>query len=196
MTKSIPVLTTGISKVIGFLVPINLVTECSLLEVKDQPMATIVMNSCLDHLNGLLRWVLKSPFLLIDDSSLSNFYVNPYKLEKLPNLPIRFEEGSCYAYTSSDAMICSSKYYEGTSNAGRECYHTTDGKTYKPTGYLTVDHHQGKMVKLHAYREDTVMMIGGKNPSCYMETHSNGEWIVTRSCPIGSVVGFRKVFSD
>jgi len=66
MIKSIPVPATGISKVIGFLVPINLVTECSLLEVKDQPMATIVMNSCLDHLNGLLRWVPKSLFLIIE----------------------------------------------------------------------------------------------------------------------------------
>ena len=125
--------------------------------------------------------------------------MNPFKLEKLPNLPIRFEEGSCYAYTSSDAMICSSKYYEGSSNAGRECYHTTDGKTYKPTGYLTMDHHQGKMVKLNMYGEETVMMIGGKNPSCYMEVHSknNGdEWRIQQYCPIGSVVGFRKVFHD
>ena len=147
-------------------------------------MATIATNSYLHHLNGLPRWVQNFWFF---------FGVNLYQLEKLPNLPIRFEEGSCYAYTSSDAMICSSKYYEGTSNAGRECYHTTDGKTYNPTGYLTMDHHQGKMVKLNLYGTDTVMMIGGKNPSCYMENYIDGKWNIQQYCPIGGVVGFRKV---
>merc|ERR1719312_872386 len=66
------------------------------------------------------------------------------KLERLPNLPIRFEEGTCHGYSPSDGIICSSKYYQGTSNAGRECYHTTDGRTYKPTGYLQNDHNQGR----------------------------------------------------
>jgi len=85
------------------------------------------------------------------------------KLERLPNLPIRFEEGTCHGYTPSDGIICSSKYYQGTSNAGRECYHTTDGRTYKPTGYLQNDHHQGRMVKIPLYSgEDSVLMIGGK----------------------------------
>ena len=130
-------------------------------------------------------------------SWIESKYVNRYKLEKLPNLPIRFEEGSCYAYTSSDAMICSSKYYEGTSNAGRECYHTTDGKSYKPTGYLQFDHHQGKMVRVPQYSgEDSVMMIGGKNPECRMEEYNvngNGAWLMRQYCGIGGVVGFRKV---
>ena len=131
-------------------------------------------------------------------SWIESKYVNRYKLEKLPNLPIRFEEGSCYAYTSSDAMICSSKYYEGTSNAGRECYHTTDGKSYKPTGYLQSDHHRGKMVRVPQYSgENSVMMIGGQNPSCTMEEYNtgNGTWLRRQNCGIGGVVGFRKVFS-
>ena len=123
--------------------------------------------------------------------------MNPYKLEKLPNLPIRFEQGSCYAYSPSDAMICSSKYYEGTSNAGRECYHTTDGKTYKPVGYLESNHRQGKMVRVPlSASEDSVMMIGGENSSCYMEeynTRGDGQWLIRKNCGIGGVIGFRKV---
>ena len=197
MTKSIPVLPTGISKAIGFHVPFNLVTECSLLEVRDQHMATIATNSCLHHLNGLQRLVQKSPInnrLLFIEKLLIYDFENYLKLEKLPNLPIRFEEGSCYAYTSTDAMICSSKYYQGTSNAGRECYHTTDGKTYNPTGYLQYDHHRGKMVKAPLYSgEDSVLMIGGINSSCTIEEYSNGGWNRKSHCAVGGVVGFRKV---
>jgi hypothetical protein len=110
------------------------------------------------------------------------------KLEKLPNLPIRFEEGSCYAYTSSDAMICSSNSY-----GGKECYHTSDGKTYTQTGYLKNDHQQGKMVKVPVFGKDSVMMIGGKNPSCYMEEYSNGEWNIRQHCAQGGVVGFSAI---
>lgn len=123
--------------------------------------------------------------------------MNRYKLERLPNLPIRFEEGTCHGYTPTDGIICSSTYYQGTSNAGRECYHTTDGRTYKPTGYLQNDHHQGRMVKVPLYSgEDSVLMIGGKNPSCTIEEYSNGEWSRRSHCNIGGVVGFRKGFSS
>ena len=92
-------------------------------------------------------------------------------------------------------MICSSKYYEGTSNAGRECYHTTDGKTYNPVGYLTTNHRQGKMVKVPISASHTVMMIGGEDATCTMEEYntSSGEWLVRKNCGIGGVIGFRKV---
>ena len=113
-------------------------------------------------------------------------------MERLPNLPIRFEEGSCHAYTSSNALICSSKYYEGTSNAGKECYHTNDGITYKSAGYLTTNHQQGKMV---GYGNGQVMMVGGKDyPTCTMEEYlQNGSWLVRSGCDFPGVVGFRQV---
>lgn len=93
-------------------------------------------------------------------------------------------------------MICSSRYYEGTSNVGRECFYTSDGITYKPTGYLMMDHRQGKMVKSNM-PSNTVMMIGGFNPSWYMEeyNYTNDEWFIRKNnVPLGGVVGFREVF--
>ena len=106
------------------------------------------------------------------------------------------EEPSCYAYTSTDAMVCSSKYYDGTSNAGRECYHTNDGITYKSTGYLTRGHTRGKMVKAPVYGKDSVLMVGGLNSgSGALEEYSDGKWNLRTVLLEDGLVGFRKGFN-
>ena len=103
------------------------------------------------------------------------------------------EEPSCYAYTSTDAMVCSSKYYDGTSNAGRECYHTNDGITYKPTGYLNRGHTRGKMVKAPVSGVNSVLMVGGLNSgSGTLEEYSNGQWNIRQHFLEDGICGFRK----
>jgi len=122
------------------------------------------------------------------------------KLEKLPNLPIRFEEGSCYAYTSTDAMICSSKYYDGTTNAGRECYHTSDGITYKPIEYLAVDHQGGKMVRAPVSGQDSVLMIGGRSTGnmeeyCSHSSCAKQGWSIRQNFShLAGVIGFSAIY--
>ena len=127
-------------------------------------------------------------------------------MEKLPNLPIPFVRGACYAYTSTDAMICSSSFIDGIGEKpyARVCYHTSDGITYKRTGDLMMDHRGGEMVKAPggwggAEGQDTVLMIGGLTSDWYMEEYNNGNWFIRKNQSaqqggLGGITGFRNVF--
>jgi len=80
-----------------------------------------------------------------------NFQLKAGNFIRLPDLPIEFSYGVCASYGNSEGMICS------PIQDGRQCYYTSDGRTYTNAGKLKQNHLYGQLVP---YGDTVFILIG------------------------------------
>ena len=74
----------------------------------------------------------------VDSSSeRDNFLLSTSDFIRLPDLPIGFSYGRCESFAGTLGMICS------PSQALRNCYLTSDERTFENAGTLTHSHYYG-----------------------------------------------------